>query len=309
VIILQTNPKIIIMRKIIIAFALLTLFSCTKLDIQDIQAVQNAKGSPGSLFLSETYIDGVLTKKNIYENGKALKTVFYHSYGNSELVYEYDAANRKVVFNEPGVIRTFFYDNENRPIRQNFYDAIIIDYFYEKDMMTRLLWTAWAGDKPHSISDMQYIYDGKWLTQINTKSTSYLESGTYENTSTSNMKWSNPYTYSTYEGNTVSSISKYSNTIKTPDYNFNITPTGFNLSQNIPKSDLISQSGIVFGNPSSGMLLLETINPSNGNRTYLENIVVNTDNQPLSYDAVSESGSNVTSRRKHEYKYVRLNVN
>jgi len=77
----------------------------------------------------------------------------------------------------------------------------------------------------------------------------------------------------------------------------------------IPKSDLISQSGIVFGNPSSGMLLLETINPSNGNRTYLENIVVNTDNQPLSYDAVSESGSNVTSRRKHEYKYVRLNVN
>jgi hypothetical protein len=296
------------MRKIVTAFALLTLFSCTKQDIQDIQAVQNAKSSPGSLFLSETYIDDVLIKKNMYENGKALKTIFYHSYGNSELVYEYDAANRKVVFNEPGYVRTFSYDNQNRPIRQNNYDIIIIDYFYDKDMMTRLLWTAWAGDKPHAITDMQYIYDGKWLTQVNVKNITYLEE-TYENTYTYNMKWSNPYTYSTYEGNTVTSINKYSNTIKTPEYNFNITPTGFNPSQNIPKSDLISQSGIVFTNPSSGMLLLETINPSNGNRTYLENIVVNTDNLPISYDAVSESGSTVTSRRKYEYKYVRLTVN
>lgn len=277
------------------------LFSCSK---EYSIEVQEGKAS-SALYLSEIRVNGQLTKQHVYENGKPVKTRFYYGTYVSELTYTYNPASRSVVFNQSGYVNTFYYDLKDRPIRQDNYGVIVIDYTYEKDKMVRLASTTYnSPGVVRSLDDYKFIYSGNWLSRIENQYNRYIPTPG-SNLTVYECKWANPFSYNYYDVTSPETVHSYtySNTIKSPEYNFNITPTGLSNTQNMSNADITRRSGILFTSPAHGMLLLKQ--NANGTTILVENVITNSANLPVSYDQTLTING-VTTRSRYEYTYVRL---
>jgi hypothetical protein len=296
------------MRKITTIMVLLALFGCSKMDQPD---PQFAKANKNNLFLSELFIDGVLASKNFYENNRPTKTVWYNENGpSSETFYEYDPVSRSVVFRQGDFVHTDYYDEQNRTIRQEYPSwNQTNEYFYEKELLSRQQLTIKSETGILNTQEHLYEYSGKKLLRIWQVNRNYTESGTQESKFAYIVNWQSPYSYSYYreEYPGLYLSYQYSTTIKSPNYNFNLTPDGLNSSKNLSKLDLQRRSILSFYNPLEGMLQLEQA--TSYNRYFLENIEVNEENLPTSYDQISESTINgVITRTKTSFSYTYISL-
>jgi hypothetical protein len=150
------------MRKITTVVILLSLFACQKIDQNNPQFAA-AKVDKNRLFLSETFIDEVLVSKNFYDYNIPTKTVWYNENGpTSETNYEYDPIARSVVFKQADFVRTDYYDEQNKTIRQEFPSwNQTIEYFYNKELLSKQRLTVTSGTSILFTEEHLYEYSGK----------------------------------------------------------------------------------------------------------------------------------------------------
>jgi hypothetical protein len=319
------------MRKIIcIAIAIFLFAGCRKEDFNEVsfEAASAKKGIP---VLSEVWTNGQLQQKNFYENGRLVKISFPSDQFPREYQYSYRDKDHYTVMTGDYMYYHYYFNDEHQLVRMDVSDEnncgnqlwVRHEFIWEKDRIKTHSWM--MGNFPagsYSGTEERYEYKNPWEALIKEYWVTYTNwvRGEEVLVATHSYHWKSPFEYRFLTGANSYTSYNYSTTVKMPSYNTVGFPWGYYSLENANKHELMNllattwNASVSQGNwrsaAMSGMLLIETRTMSGGQLTVnskLQNIVVNKDKLPISYDIYYYKQDGTPPNVGHyEYKYVVL---
>ena len=319
------------MRKIIfIAIAIFLIAGCRKEDFSEMtsEAASAQKSIP---VLSEVWKNGVLEQKNYYENGRLVKISYPSGLFPREYQYSYRDKDHYTVMTGDYMYYHYYFNNEHQLLRMDVSDEnnssdwlwVRHEFTWEKGRIKTHSWM--LGNFPEGNyygTEERYEYKGPWEAVIKDYSVAYVNGvrGEEALTATHSYHWKSPFEYRFLTGPNSYTAYNYSTTVKMPSYNTVGFPWGYYSLENANKHELMNllattwnayvSQGNWRGSNMSGMLLIETRTVVDGQvtiNTKLQNIVVNKDKLPISYDSYTYNQDGTPPNVTHyEYKYVVL---
>jgi hypothetical protein len=296
------------MRHLIAICLAATLIGCQKMDIPEPSEIEMAKGHRSVLVLSEILLGfkdnppDTRILKNMFSN----KRLLYKGGMDEGYYYTYDEANRMITlkldyplefakntveyFFKPNGLVEKFRDSttQYKPYPGGFLN-ITGSYQYHGFMRVGSEIVHYNSINDRGVLSTKYIAISPWITKKIEQYRSYRGNMvTYEQITISFIKQTGLYETTVYNQN-MQVVERYrvSPTIKDPEYNIAELPTFERITDKVARDK--SRCGFILdgSNKTEGLLIVSyQYFDANGNLTesrIKENIVINSDNLPVSY--------------------------